>query len=85
MELYGKNRNDKECYEGNKKWESELFHRLLSIVKTTLATEPLSHFTLFYGNRASGTVMFKEELAALKDTYLNAAFWFAGTTTKRAP
>jgi len=43
---------------------------LLSIVKTTLATEPLSRFTLFYGNRASGTVMFKEELAALKDTYL---------------
>ena len=43
---------------------------LLSIVKTTLATEPLSRFTLFYGNRASGTVMFKEELAALKDVYL---------------
>ena len=43
---------------------------LLSIVKTTLATEPRSRFTLVYGNRASGTVMFKEELAALKDTYL---------------
>ncbi len=43
---------------------------LLSIVKTTLAAEPLSRFTLFYGNRASGTVMFKEELAALKDAYL---------------
>ncbi|MEO8345248.1 MAG: 1,2-phenylacetyl-CoA epoxidase subunit PaaE [Betaproteobacteria bacterium] len=43
---------------------------LLSIVKTTLATEPLSRFTLVYGNRASGSVMFKEELAALKDTYL---------------
>ena len=43
---------------------------LLSIVKTTLAAEPQSRFTLFYGNRASGTVMFKEELAALKDTYL---------------
>jgi ring-1,2-phenylacetyl-CoA epoxidase subunit PaaE len=43
---------------------------LLSIVKTTLAAEPHSEFTLFYGNRASGTVMFKEELAALKDTYL---------------
>ena len=43
---------------------------LLSIVGTTLATEPMSEFTLFYGNRASGTVMFKEELAALKDTYL---------------
>ncbi len=43
---------------------------LLSIVKTTLESEPLSRFTLFYGNRASGTVMFKEELAALKDVYL---------------
>jgi len=43
---------------------------LLSLIKTTLATEPLSEFTLFYGNRASGTVMFKEELAALKDAYL---------------
>ena len=43
---------------------------LLSIVTTTLAAEPNSRFTLFYGNRASGTVMFKEELAALKDTHL---------------
>ena len=43
---------------------------LLSIVKTTLAAEPRSRFTLVYGNRASGTVMFKEELAGLKDTYL---------------
>ena len=43
---------------------------LLSIIKTTLATEAQSKFTLFYGNRASGTVMFKEELAALKDIYL---------------
>jgi ring-1,2-phenylacetyl-CoA epoxidase subunit PaaE len=43
---------------------------LLSLIKTTLAAEPGSRFTLFYGNRASGTVMFKEELAALKDTYL---------------
>ena len=44
---------------------------LLSIVKTTLVTEPSSRFTLIYGNRASGTVMFKEELAALKDMYLD--------------
>ena len=43
---------------------------LISLVKTTLAREPFSQFTLFYGNRASSTVMFKEELAALKDTYL---------------
>ncbi|MEP6678107.1 MAG: 1,2-phenylacetyl-CoA epoxidase subunit PaaE [Betaproteobacteria bacterium] len=44
---------------------------LLSIVKTTFAREPHSRFTLFYGNRASGSVMFREELAALKDTYLD--------------
>jgi len=43
---------------------------LLSLIKTTLAAEPLCEFTLFYGNRASGTVMFREELAALKDAYL---------------
>ncbi len=43
---------------------------LLSIVKTTLATESRSRFTLVYGNRASGTVMFREALAALKDRYL---------------
>ena len=45
---------------------------LLSIVKTTLAAEPRSRFTLFYGNRASATVMFRDELAALKDRYLDA-------------
>jgi ring-1,2-phenylacetyl-CoA epoxidase subunit PaaE len=44
---------------------------LLSIIKTTLQAEPRSRFTLVYGNRASGTVMFKEELAALKDTWLD--------------
>ena len=43
---------------------------ILSIVKTTLAREPLSQFTLFYGNRASSTVMFREELAALKDIHM---------------
>jgi len=43
---------------------------ILSIVKTTLATEPRSRFTLFYGNRASSTVIFKHELAELKDLYL---------------
>jgi ring-1,2-phenylacetyl-CoA epoxidase subunit PaaE len=44
---------------------------VLSIVKTALATEPHSEFTLIYGNRASSTVMFKEELAALKDLYVD--------------
>ena len=43
---------------------------LLSIVKTTLAEEPASRFTLVYANRASSTVMFREELQDLKDRYL---------------
>ncbi|MCX7892274.1 MAG: phenylacetate-CoA oxygenase/reductase subunit PaaK [Burkholderiales bacterium] len=43
---------------------------VLSVVKTVLAAEPASEFTLFYGNRASGSVMFKEELEDLKDACL---------------
>ncbi|AVR95187.1 1,2-phenylacetyl-CoA epoxidase subunit PaaE [Pseudoduganella armeniaca] len=43
---------------------------ILSIIKTTLLTEPRSRFTLFYGNRASSSVIFKNELMELKDTYL---------------
>lgn len=43
---------------------------MLSIIKTTLMTEPESRFTLFYGNRASSSVLFKEELEDLKDSYL---------------
>ena len=44
---------------------------LLPIVKTTLFIEPHSQFTLFYGNRSSSAVMFREELADLKDRYLD--------------
>jgi len=44
---------------------------LLSIVATALVTEPRSRFTLIYGNRASATVMFRDELAALKDRHLD--------------
>ncbi len=43
---------------------------VLSVIKTTLLTEPKSEFTLFYGNRSSRTIMFREELAELKDTFL---------------
>jgi ring-1,2-phenylacetyl-CoA epoxidase subunit PaaE len=43
---------------------------ILSIVKTTLLTEPNSRFTLFYGNRSSSAVIFREELADLKDRFL---------------
>jgi ring-1,2-phenylacetyl-CoA epoxidase subunit PaaE len=43
---------------------------IFSILKSTLLAEPESSFTLFYGNRATGTVMFREELADLKDQFL---------------
>jgi ring-1,2-phenylacetyl-CoA epoxidase subunit PaaE len=43
---------------------------ILSIIKTTLAAEPHSRFTLVYGNRASSSVIFRDELSDLKDTYL---------------
>lgn len=43
---------------------------VLSIIKATLKAEPYSSFTLFYGNRASSSVLFKEELENLKDRYL---------------
>ncbi|MGH9413594.1 MAG: 1,2-phenylacetyl-CoA epoxidase subunit PaaE [Terriglobales bacterium] len=44
---------------------------ILSLLKTTLALEPKSEFTLFYGNRASSSILFREELADLKDNYLD--------------
>lgn len=44
---------------------------ILSLMKTALALEPRSQFTLFYGNRTSPGIMFLEEIAALKDRYLD--------------
>jgi ring-1,2-phenylacetyl-CoA epoxidase subunit PaaE len=43
---------------------------ILSIMKTTLAAEPGSRFTLVYGNRSSSSVLFGQELGDLKDLYL---------------
>ncbi len=42
---------------------------ILSIVSTTLATEPNSHFFIFYGNRKRSTTMFCDELWDLKNRY----------------
>jgi ring-1,2-phenylacetyl-CoA epoxidase subunit PaaE len=44
---------------------------ILSIIKTTLQTEPGSSFTLVYGNRTKNSIIFKEELEALKDKYID--------------
>jgi ring-1,2-phenylacetyl-CoA epoxidase subunit PaaE len=44
---------------------------ILSIMKTVLAREPKSTFTLIYSNRRPATTMFKEELEDLKDQYMS--------------
>lgn len=44
---------------------------ILSIMKTVLAREPRSRFTLIYGNRKLRSTMFKEELDDLKDRYMS--------------
>lgn len=43
---------------------------ILSIMKTVLAREPGSRFTLIYGNRRPASTMFKEEIEDLKNRYL---------------
>jgi ring-1,2-phenylacetyl-CoA epoxidase subunit PaaE len=42
---------------------------VLSLISTTLESEPSSTWTLVYGNRSANTVMFLEELEGLKDRY----------------
>lgn len=44
---------------------------LLSMMSSTLATEPHARFTLVYGNRSSSSTMFLDELHDLKDRYLD--------------
>ena len=43
---------------------------ILSIMKTVLAREPRSRFTLIYGNRQLHSTMFKEEIEDLKNRYM---------------
>ncbi len=43
---------------------------ILSIMKTVLAREPHSDFTLIYGNRSLKSTMFKEEIEDLKNRYM---------------
>ncbi|MGR4869491.1 1,2-phenylacetyl-CoA epoxidase subunit PaaE [Variovorax sp. LARHSF232] len=43
---------------------------ILSIMKTVLAREPHSRFTLIYGNRLLQSTMFKEEIEDLKNRYM---------------
>jgi ring-1,2-phenylacetyl-CoA epoxidase subunit PaaE len=44
---------------------------VISLLKTALSIEPESRFTLFYGNRDSQSVIFLEELARLKNRFMD--------------
>ena len=44
---------------------------VLSLIKTTLAIEPESHFTLVYGNRHRPSIIFREALEDLKNRYMH--------------
>jgi ring-1,2-phenylacetyl-CoA epoxidase subunit PaaE len=43
---------------------------VFSLVKTALETEPNSRFTLFFGNRSSSSVLFREEIEDLKNRFM---------------
>jgi ring-1,2-phenylacetyl-CoA epoxidase subunit PaaE len=44
---------------------------IISIIKTVLRTEPGSQFTLVYGNRNRTSIIFREELEALKNKFMS--------------
>lgn len=43
---------------------------MISLVRTILAAEPKSTFTLVYGNRSTSAIMFREELEDLKNVHM---------------
>jgi ring-1,2-phenylacetyl-CoA epoxidase subunit PaaE len=44
---------------------------VMSLLKSTLLTEPKSRFTLFYGNRDSNSIIFLDALAQLKNRFMD--------------
>ena len=44
---------------------------VISLIRSALAREPRSRFTLVYGNRGPSTVIFRDALEDLKDRYLD--------------
>lgn len=43
---------------------------IMAMLKTVLQEEPHSHFTLFYGNRTTDSIIFRDEIEDLKNEYL---------------
>lgn len=60
---------------------------ILSLIKHTLSTEKASDFILFYGNKASDHIIFKEELEGLKNKYLDRfqVFYILSQEIQEAP
>ncbi len=48
---------------------------ILSIIKTVLAREPLSQVTLLYGNQRTASMMFRNDLAFLKNAHMQRFHW----------
>jgi ring-1,2-phenylacetyl-CoA epoxidase subunit PaaE len=44
---------------------------IMALLKSSLAREPRSHFTLVYGNRSTRSILFRDQLADLKDRYVD--------------
>ncbi len=60
---------------------------MLSIIKTHLQKEPKAKFKLFYLNRTAKSIIFKEEIEALKNTYLSRfeVFYFLSREHRDIP
>ncbi|MGB5981827.1 MAG: 2Fe-2S iron-sulfur cluster-binding protein [Nonlabens sp.] len=60
---------------------------MLSIIKTHLKSEPKAKFKLFYLNRTAKSIIFKEEIEALKNQYLNRfeVFYFLSREDRDIP
>ena len=56
---------------------------VLSIIKTALAVEPKSSFTLVFANKNHSSIMFKDELEALKDKYMDRFSLFHTLTREK--
>ncbi len=47
---------------------------ILSMIKTVLSEQPLSTVTLIYGNKTFESIMFREDIEALKNAYMQRFF-----------
>lgn len=60
---------------------------ILSILKAVLETEPKSSFTLLYGNKNTGSIIFKEQIESLKNVYMSrlTVYYFLSREMLDAP